>query len=213
MFSRKKKPSHGAAPALRGGAASDPSELAVWMDPSEFSQLLTAVFAVHPARVLEWGSGGSTRALLEQCPFIERYVSIEHDPEWYALVKARVTDPRLSLHHVPPALPPPPRGAKRSVVQEWNLRAERELAVMAQYVAFPRTLGLTFDFVLVDGRARTFCLREGFELLAPGGVLVLHDAQRAEYHDAVRALGTSLFLTPWTAGQICLIHKPREISP
>ena len=195
MFSRKTK--------------SDPSQLAVWMDPAEFSQLLTAVFAVHPARVLEWGSGGSTRALLEQCPFIERYVSVEHDAEWHALVKARVNDPRLSLHLIPSRLPQPPNGAKRSIVQEWNLRAEREPDVMAEYVAFPRSLGLTFDFVLVDGRARTFCLREGYELLAPGGLIVLHDAQREEYRDAVRALGRSQYMLPWTAGQICLIHKPR----
>lgn len=43
---------------------------------------------------------------------------------------------------------------------------------------FPATLGTSFDFVRVDGRARSLCVREGFELLRPGGVLVMQDAQR-----------------------------------
>ena len=45
-----------------------------------------------------------------------------------------------------------------------------------------------FDFVLVDGRARRFCIREGFQLLRDGGLLLLHDSQRTDYHDALEAL-------------------------
>jgi hypothetical protein len=59
----------------------------------------------------------------------------------------------------------------------------------------------------VDGRARCFCLKEGFDLLRPGGVIVLHDAQRADYHDAVKSLGEAIFLEPWKQGQICLVRK------
>ena len=43
---------------------------------------------------------------------------------------------------------------------------------------FAATLGTSFDFVRVDGRARSLCVREGFELLRPGGVLAMHDAHR-----------------------------------
>ena len=43
---------------------------------------------------------------------------------------------------------------------------------------FPATLGTSFDFVRVDGRARSLWGREGFELLRPGGGLVMHDAHR-----------------------------------
>ena len=77
-------------------------DLPVHMAPIEFSQVLAVVEALAPKRCLEWGSGGSTRALLEFCPFIGCYVSIEHDLEWYTKVSARVTDPRLSLHLVRP---------------------------------------------------------------------------------------------------------------
>jgi hypothetical protein len=36
----------------------------------------------------------------------------------------------------------------------------------------------------------------------------LHDAQRTDYHDALRAVGSPVFLTPWKQGQVCLLRKP-----
>ena len=79
---------------------------------------------------------------------------------------------------------------------------------MADYVARPGQLGMEFDFVLVDGRARIHCLVEGWKLLRPGGVILIHDAQRPEYHDTVRSLGRAVFLEPWEQGQICFVRKP-----
>lgn len=181
--------------------------LPVHMAAEEFAQLLALLHTLAPARCLEWGSGGSTRALLEQCPFVERYVSIEHDRTWYDKVRSAVADPRLELHHVPPEEPPPPRSRFRKLHQAWDARAERERPLLARYVAFPATLGVRFDFVLVDGRARSFCLAEGWSLLRPGGMLVLHDAQRPEYRDALFALGTPTLLTPWRRGQLALLRR------
>jgi predicted O-methyltransferase YrrM len=181
--------------------------LPVYMDPIEFSQLLAIVNTLGPRRCLEWGSGGSTRALLEHCPFIEQYVSVEHDGEWHEQVKQRVEDPRLELNHVPPDKPMSPGKHKHEEVVAWDASGEVDPGVMAHYVAFPATLNQQFDFVLVDGRARCFCLKAGWELLRPGGVIVLHDAQRTQYHDAVRALGRAVFLEPWKQGQLCLVRK------
>jgi hypothetical protein len=181
--------------------------LPVYMDPIEFSQLLAIVHAIAPRHCLEWGSGGSTRALLERCEFIDTYHSVEHDGEWADKVRKHVQDPRLSLHHV---AADKPLGAGRHAEAEivaWDARAEQDPTILASYVRFPSTLGRAFDFVLVDGRARRFCLKAGFELLRPGGVIVLHDAQREQYHDAVAALGRALFLEPWKQGQVCLVRK------
>lgn len=184
-----------------------PEELSVWMDPIEFSQLCAVLETLAPRHVLEWGCGGSTKAVLERSPFIERYVSVEHVGDWYAKVKAQVTDPRLSLHHVPADQPLSPGSHSHETIVAWDARAEAEPAVMKSYVEFPASLGLSFDFVLVDGRARRFCLAKGFELLRSGGVIVLHDAQREQYHDALRALGRAVFLEPYKQGQIALVHK------
>jgi len=190
----------------KGDDTQGPNELSVWMDPIELSQLTAILFTLAPERCLEWGSGGSTKAILERCAFVKQYVSVEHHREWYEKVRELVTDPRLTLKHVAPD-EPPPAGATEEALVRWNAEAEHEPARMASYVAFPRTLGVTFDFVLVDGRARCFCLKEGFDLLRPGGVIVLHDAQRTDYHDAVNALGDAIFLEPWKQGQICLVRK------
>ncbi len=73
---------------------------------------------------------------------------------------------------------------------------------------FPATLGTSFDFVRVDGRARSLCVREGFELLRSGGVLVMQDAQREEYRHALNEAGRAVFLDPWVQGQICFVRKP-----
>lgn len=189
------------------GVVMGSDELPVWMDPIELSQLLAVVEAIAPRRVLEWGSGGSTRALLTRSPFIEEYVSVEHLPQWHAKVKATVIDPRLSLNLVEPDLPLGPGKHSAAEIEEWDNRAEVDRTLMASYIGFPRSLGGRFDLVLVDGRARCFCVAEGFDLLESGGVLVLHDAQREEYHAAMWRLGRPVFLTPWKQGQICLVRK------
>jgi hypothetical protein len=183
-------------------------DLSVYMSPVEYSQLRAIVSSIAPRVCLEWGSGGSTRALLEDCPFITRYVSIEHDSGWHAHVAERIRDPRLSYHLVPPDVPPVPAGGSRAANAEWDERAEVDPAMLRSYVGFPRSLGLKFEFVLVDGRARNFCIVEGLDLLTSRGVLVLHDAQRPEHQAVMRSYGEAVFLTPWKQGQIALVRKP-----
>ena len=151
------------------------------MSDAEFSQLITAIWAVRPRTFLEWGSGGSTQTILGQCAFIEKYVSIEHDSAWYERVRQAVIDPRLSLHLVEPARPEPPRRILNITKRRRNRyrrEGERDPVLFEDYAQFPKQLGLTYDFVLVDGRARSFCLDVGWSLLNPGGMLALHDAQR-----------------------------------
>ncbi len=147
---------------------------------------------------------------LAACPFIERYISIEHDRAWFGAVRNGINDPRLSLHLCEPAEPEPPapliylQSGKRN---QWRMRAETDEGLFRDYVAFPATLGIRFDCVLVDGRARNFCLQAGWKLLRSGGLLILHDAQRAEYQQTLEAIGKPVFLAPWKRGQICLMLK------
>lgn len=192
---------------LRRKSARTDEALPVYMHPIEFSQLLAIVESIAARRCLEWGSGGSTRALLERCPFIEHYVSVEHNAAWHAQVQKHVVDPRLSLNLVLPDVPGPAANARKLDIEAWEARAEDDRTLLRSYIEFPRSTGHAFDFVLVDGRARNFCVAEGFSLLAPGGVLVIHDAQRTEYHAAIAALGRPTYLEPWESGQICLVRK------
>ena len=179
----------------------------VWMDPVELSQVCAVFETRQPRRVLEWGAGGSTRAWLGRFPFITSLVSVEHHPRWYESVRAQITDPRLSLHHVPPDVPPFSYDAPMDRIADWIKRAEVDPTVMASYVAFPATLGQRFDFVLVDGRARNFCLRAGWQLLSDDGVMVLHDAQRPEYRATLASFPRCALLEPFRQGQVAIIRR------
>ncbi|MCA9638247.1 MAG: class I SAM-dependent methyltransferase [Myxococcales bacterium] len=184
-------------------------QLTVYMGPSEQATLRAALHLVAPRRLLESGAGGSTRFFLSAVPELERLVSIEHDGEWAAKVRADIRDPRLDLHHVPADIPPTAAEQRdRKKRQAWDARAEHDPAILRSYVERPRSLGIEFDVILVDGRARRYCLAEGYSLLRAGGLMILHDAQRVDYHDAIPGGARVAFIEPWEQGQVCLIVKP-----
>lgn len=188
-------------------------ELPVYMHPVEFSQFQAILHTVEPRNFLEWGSGGSTRELLEIAPYLENFVSIEHHKGWADRVREKVTDPRLHLAHVAPNVPGPERLPKmkpayRATIHAWERLCETDPEAMRDYIDYPRSLDLVFDMALVDGRARVFCLETAWDLLRPGGVVVLHDAERTIYHDTLRRLGRPVFLSPWFDGQIAFVRKP-----
>ncbi|NNG47347.1 MAG: hypothetical protein HKM86_09595 [Deltaproteobacteria bacterium] len=134
-------------------------------------------------RILEWGCGGSTAyfpMVLARHGIEYLWFSIEHNRDWHLSVSEELQDEkniRFFLFEVVGEDP-------------WS-RACR----MDEYVSFPATLGVLFDMILVDGRKRRRCLLEAKRLLAPGGVVFLHDAQRRRYHCALTDYPDSLFLT------------------
>lgn len=205
---------HGDYRLVRRGAMPELEEpdspLQVWMDPIEYAQVVAIFEAIRPREVVEWGSGGSTRALLGRGTFVQRWITIEHDEAWCAKVRQTISDPRLELRHVAASEPEPPPAdgdvARHEALLAWRARAETDRAIFAAYLDEPRRLGAKPQMILVDGRARCLCIEEGFDLLEPGGVLVLHDAHRPEYRAAMESVG-GIFLAPWNQGQVALATK------
>lgn len=204
----------------RIGLQRPPDELAgspdmpVWMHPIEFSQVLAVLHAVGPRSMLEWGSGGSSRAWLEALPGLERLWSVEHHREWGQRVRESIDDPRFHLElQAPPEHDPEPEhqaGNKETAAahRAWCMRCEDDPQLMAHYVRAPERAGVRFDVALVDGRARVHCVRKAWELVRPGGVILLHDAQRPEYRAAMQERGQPVWLEPWVQGQVCLVRVP-----
>lgn len=131
-------------------------------------------------RVFEYGSGGSTRYWLRRGASL---ISVEHDPAWYAQVRARLpagapVDYRLvEPEPAPPGpLDPADPAAYRSAASGYAGLAFRGYA--AQIDAFPDG---HFDLVLVDGRARSACLAHAAPKVARGGALILDNSERAYY--------------------------------
>jgi SAM-dependent methyltransferase len=136
----------------------------------------------RPLDVLEWGAGGSTQYFTEFLSargVAHTWFSLEYNREWYAKVKAAV-GPTVEL----------------ALFDVGNLQQAQRETPMDEYVAYPSTLGRTFDFILVDGRKRRRCLLEALHLLNPGGRVYLHDAHRKYYHCATAVYPRGEFVLP-----------------
>jgi hypothetical protein len=161
--------------------------------------------------LLEWGSGGSTIDFLKRYASIETMVSVEHHPLWYERVKAEATDPRLAYYlREGTSQEPAPEffGLYTGKRAAWRRLAETDRSVFKDYFELPASLGITFDCIFVDGRARNFCIETGWEILERGGLMIIHDAQREIYHETIARMGAATYLSPWRGGQVCLLPKP-----
>lgn len=141
----------------------------------------------RPVRVYEWGSGGSTyhfASLLQHAEVPYTWWSVEYNKRWWECVyeaTRHLSGVSVRLHDV------------------GNDRLKQRRTDMDAYVddIFEyREYGTKFDLVLVDGRKRRRCLLNASQVLAPGGVVVLHDASRKYYHCAFDAYKSGLFLDP-----------------
>jgi hypothetical protein len=102
------------------------------------------------------------------------WLAVEHDEEWAEKIAGLSTRPGVTVAHVPPNHQP------------WtDEHGDGSYDDLADYVEYPTSYG-PFDFILVDGRARSSCLAKAADLVSAGGLVVLHDAQRTYYHEGVR---------------------------
>ncbi len=118
---------------------------------------LAEIGKARPARILEFGSGGSTLWIAERGAL----VSVESDPEWFTIVqsalRAHCLTADLRLHPIP----------LHPVCSAFQADA--------------------FDVVLVDqedfagGRHRVACVEAARNLVAPGGVLMLDNSDRPKF--------------------------------
>lgn len=107
------------------------------------------------ARVLEFGSGGST---VWFSTYTKNVVSIEHNREWYDRVKRDL--------------------AKYDSCHPVDLR----LMSLPYHGVCEDFQDESFDLILVDGRNRVRCAQAAIRILKTGGILMLDDAQRHYYH-------------------------------
>lgn len=129
--------------------------------------------------ILEWGSGNGTiyfSKFLKQKKVSFKWIAIEHFIPWYKKVVSMIKENDLS-GDVECYLKSPTDEPDKNIQETFDLY---------DYLNFPLTLGIKFDFVFVDGRKRTECLKKASKLLDPEGVLFLHDAEREWYHSGLK---------------------------
>lgn len=149
-------------------------------------EILSRVSA-GPLRVLEWGAGGSSahfsRFLSERSrPF--SWLCVETSPDWANAVRNACDGLPVHVELFDQKIPEHPPHRYQDALKRRPLD---------DYVAYPSTLGIDFGVILVDGRKRARCIRIAKTVVAPGGVILLHDAQRSYYHQACRGLQIERF--------------------
>lgn len=103
--------------------------------------------------VVEWGAGASTPWLAARCG---RLRSIDNNPLYRDLADRALREAGFP--------------EDRYTVELYPLTARYYECVKG-----------TFDGAIVDGRLRVFCCKRAAELLVPGGILLLDNAERERY--------------------------------
>lgn len=162
--------------ALRGGRRTAP-----WMKRREIALIQEILFNTRPRRCLEWGAGYSTAFFPRFVPADATWLSIEHDAAWAGELGRRHLPSQAEIRLVQPE-----RAGWIDADQDGTY------ADFSTYVDWPASRA-PFDFILIDGRARMACLAKAMSMLSDGGIVVLHDANRAIY-DATDSGFTSCIL-------------------
>ncbi|HTY58268.1 MAG TPA: hypothetical protein VMF59_05595, partial [Bacteroidota bacterium] len=140
-----------------------------WMKWREIEVIQEILTRLRPRRCLEWGSGYSTAYFPRFIPSYAEWISVEHDESWAGAMGALNRNPKVRLTHIPPDRFPFSDALGEGTGDD-----------LRSYVKYPEQKG-SFDFVLVDGRARMDCVAQAATILDPQGVMIMHDANRAMY--------------------------------
>jgi len=138
------------------------------------------------AVVFEYGGGGSTIFFLRAAA---KLATVEHDKDWFEKLKKTVEQKKLKNwvgHFIPAEFSA--NIQKRDISNPDDYTSDDgnfSQATFRQYASsidsYPDNY---FDWVLVDGRARTSCLKHSFSKIKPGGFLILDNAERSYYTTA-----------------------------
>jgi len=148
-----------------------------------------------PHRIAEWGPGDSTIMMVQECPG-SHILSVEHSPDWYNKAVERLgknrqhekdphgylrmtrNDSKITLCEVPISM----KGGQSCgyVTTPLYLKNLNAQGVM-------KDIDKGYQLVFVDGRFRFDCLNVAREMISDDGIVVVHDAQRANYQRAFKA--------------------------
>lgn len=152
-----------------------------WWTYSAISQIEAYIATLKEAPVIfEYGSGASTIWLAKRA---QKLISIEHDRNWYWRLKNKLS----SFSHVKLILCEPEVGDHKKYYS-----TKMKHVSFYSYVTAIQNFDLTYDIIVIDGRAREACLNEAFKYLKPHGIIILDNSDRQRYQTALKQTGLNL---------------------
>lgn len=141
----------------------------------------------------EFGSGGSTIFFSKRAGHL---VSLEHDVAWHAQIAKKIQE--LNIHNVDYHLIEKEKTSnKPSLIGKRNddyTVPFTPATCFVNYYSFIDTYpNESFDFIIVDGRARVECALRSVPKLKKGGMLILDNSERLRYkpvHDLLKTWKT-----------------------
>jgi len=154
-----------------------------YMKHKEIDIIIELLEKKKPKYCLEYGSGYSTCFFRKYINKNTLWVSVEHDRYWADKIRHMV-GANTKVYYVPPNNYP------------WtDKHCDGSYRDLRDYIKFPRSLGIKFDLILIDGRARKYCLIEALNLLNRDGIVILHDANRKYYLTPCKLYKYQVFFT------------------
>ena len=157
-----------------------------WLSPASI-EILDAI--LKPSMMgFEFGSGRSTLFTAKR---INHLVSLEHDPTWFKMVQQQLTS--SGQKNVEYHLIEQTKASKPELIrQRWDdfvVGPTPATCYVQYYSLIDQYPDESFDFILVDGRARTECAMHAEPKLKKGGIIILDNSERLRYspvHDRFR---------------------------
>ncbi|MCA9092290.1 MAG: hypothetical protein KDA68_02290 [Planctomycetaceae bacterium] len=141
-------------------------------------------------RVFEWGSGGSTLYIASR---VRELVTVEHDREWFERVQLRMQEKQRSNWMGFLEEPDSVESDTSRSAEVWSdYLSSDERYQKSSFENYAKRIDEyadgSFNLVSVDGRARPSCIHHAIPKVAPGGVLMLDNAERDYYAPACKEM-------------------------
>ena len=177
------------------------NEIVTWMHEKEVEMMVKYLKEKPNSVMLEWGCGGST---LHFPKYVDKYVSIEHNLDWYVDVKKAIDGNDINniefyLVDIPKGVPT----KREEFYDKWTTEIH-DLSKLGMntipaldYCIYPKDKYIwmdyidivdeipikKYDFVLIDGRARSDCAFKALQYIDDESIVFIHDFWgREEYH-------------------------------
>jgi len=150
---------------------------------------------------LEYGSGRSTIYFSMK---VKQLTCIEHHSEWFSLVSKELSNNNIgNVDYI--KIPVPLEESKEDIKIRYSYDFDHENDIYREYYEkvseYPDS---SFDFILIDGRARVECSSRAITKLKSGGMFILDNSERKRYqpvHDKLsgwKKINTTTGLTDTT---------------